>query len=160
MFQLEAPQSTSTKVWAAHLTPNNAMIRKHFCYLLLHSADNNVGLFELLQNFFFFFVACRFVDKHQRPPFQDIVDTLSKINWFSKDLNFTKQWGPCALHHWIQSSMEAICLATQQYPEIEWLGGKFPYTMTYAHGPHFVDFMFSLARLSILSWKLTSTLSW
>ena len=32
--------------------------------------------------------------------------------------------------------MEAIFLATQQYPEIDWLGGKFPYTMTYAHGPH------------------------
>ena len=27
--------------------------------------------------------------------------------------------------------MEAIFLATQQYPEIDWLGGKFPYTMTY-----------------------------
>ena len=32
--------------------------------------------------------------------------------------------------------MEAIFLATQQYPEIDWLGGKFPYTMTYAHSPH------------------------
>ena len=26
-------------------------------------------------------------------------------------------------------------LATQQYPQNDWLGGNFPYTMTYAHGP-------------------------
>ena len=27
-------------------------------------------------------------------------------------------------------------LPPQQYPQNDWLGGKFPYTMTYAHGPH------------------------
>ena len=41
-------------------------------------------------------------------------------------------------HYIIESKvhMEAIFLATQQYPEIDWLGGKFPYTMTYAHGAY------------------------
>ena len=32
------------------------------------------------------------------------------------------QWGPCALHHWIQSSMEAI-LACHPAVSTEWLAG-------------------------------------
>ena len=50
--------------------------------------------------------------------------------------NHTKQLRPCALQHWIWSSMEAILLATQQYPQNDWLDGQFPYTMMCAHGPH------------------------
>ena len=46
--------------------------------------------------------------------------------------------GPCPLHHWIQSSMEAI-LACHPAVSTEWLAGwqfYFPHTMTCAHGPH------------------------
>ena len=68
------------------------------------------------------------------------ISSSSGENFSSRFLQMSRfvqsQSQPCALHHWIQSSMEAIFLATQQYPEIDWLGGKFPYTMTYAHGPH------------------------
>ena len=30
-------------------------------------------------------------------------------------------------------------LATQQYLQIDWLGGNFPYSMMYVHGPHLAD---------------------
>ena len=37
-----------------------------------------------------------------------------------------REWGPCALHHWIQSSMEAI-LACHPAVSTEWLAGwQFP----------------------------------
>ena len=51
------------------------------------------------------------------------------------------KWGPCALHHWIQTTMEAIlaCLPSS-IQKNDWLGGNFPYTMTYAHGPHLALF--------------------
>ena len=41
-------------------------------------------------------------------------------------------------HYIIESNVQwkPFWLATQQYPQNDWLGGKFPYTMTYAHGPH------------------------
>ena len=41
-------------------------------------------------------------------------------------------------HYIIESKVQwkPFWLATQQYPQNDWLGGKFPYTMTYAHGPH------------------------
>ena len=40
--------------------------------------------------------------------------------------------------HIIESKVQwkPFWLATQQYPQNDWLGGKFPYTMTYAHDPH------------------------
>ena len=43
-------------------------------------------------------------------------------------------------HYIIESKVQwkPFSLATQQYPKNDWLGGKFPYTMTYAHGPHWV----------------------
>ena len=41
-------------------------------------------------------------------------------------------------HYIIESKVQwkPFWLATQQYPQNDWLGGNFPYTMTYAHGPH------------------------
>ena len=45
----------------------------------------------------------------------------------------------------MKSSME-FWLATQQYPQNDhddWLGGKFPYTMTHVNGPHLVFYEFS-----------------
>ena len=43
----------------------------------------------------------------------------------------------CA-HYIIETKVQwkPFWLATQQYPQNDWLGGKFPYTMTYAQGPH------------------------
>ena len=52
-------------------------------------------------------------------------------SWSSEQL----KWGPFALRHCIQSSMEAIL--TSSIHRITGLGGNFPYTMTYAHRPHF-----------------------
>ena len=45
--------------------------------------------------------------------------------------------GGC-LHYIIESKVQwkPFWLATQQYPENDWLGGNFPYTMTYTHGRH------------------------
>ena len=41
-------------------------------------------------------------------------------------------------HYVIESKVQwkPFWLATQQYPQNDWLGGILPYTMTYAHGPH------------------------
>ena len=41
-------------------------------------------------------------------------------------------------HYVIESKVQSkpFWLATQQYPQNDWLGGILPYTMTYAHGPH------------------------
>ena len=41
-------------------------------------------------------------------------------------------------HYIIESKVQwkPFWLATQQYPQNDWLGGNFPYTMTYAHSPH------------------------
>ena len=41
-------------------------------------------------------------------------------------------------HYIIESKVQwkPFWLATQQYPENDWLGGNLPYKMTYAHGPH------------------------
>ena len=41
-------------------------------------------------------------------------------------------------HYIIESKVQwkPFWLANQQYPQNDWLGGNFPYTMTYAHGPH------------------------
>ena len=40
-------------------------------------------------------------------------------------------------HDIIESKVQwkPFWLTTQQYPQNDWLGGSFPYTMTYAHGP-------------------------
>ena len=40
-------------------------------------------------------------------------------------------------HYIIESKVQwkPFWLATQLYPQNDWLGGNFPYTMTYAHGP-------------------------
>ena len=55
------------------------------------------------------------------------------------------QWARA--HYVIESKVQwkPFWLATQQYPQIDWLGGKFPYTMTYAHCPHKVICLFLLA---------------
>ena len=41
-------------------------------------------------------------------------------------------------HYIIESKVQwkPFWLATQQYPQNDWLGGNFPYTMTYVHGPY------------------------
>ena len=43
-------------------------------------------------------------------------------------------------HYIIESNIQwkPLWLATQQYPQNDWLGGNFLYTMTYAHGPHLI----------------------
>ena len=47
-------------------------------------------------------------------------------------------------HYIIESKVQwkPFCRATQQYPQDDWLGGKFPYTMTYAHGSYLIATVF------------------
>ena len=52
-------------------------------------------------------------------------------------------------HYIIESKVQwkPFRLATQQYPQNDWLGGNFPHTMTYAHGPHWVKLFIIRSRL-------------
>ena len=52
------------------------------------------------------------------------------ILWYYSFRLFLVYWGRCALHHCIRSSMEAILACPPLYQQNDWLGGKFPYTMT------------------------------
>ena len=45
-------------------------------------------------------------------------------------------------------------LATQQYPKNDWLGCNFPFTLTYAHGPHLAFFKYTFIILSLGKVKL------
>ena len=58
------------------------------------------------------------------------------LQWVTCGSLFTRNGGRA--HYIIESKVQwkPCWLATQQYPQNDWLGGKFPYTMTYAHGPH------------------------
>ena len=49
-----------------------------------------------------------------------------------------KKYNGGRAHYVIESKVQwkLFGLATQQYPQNDWLGGNLPYTMTYAHGPH------------------------
>ena len=48
---------------------------------------------------------------------------------------FTVQWGPCAFIIESKVQWKPFWLATQQYPQNDWLGGNFPNIMMYAHAP-------------------------
>ena len=54
-------------------------------------------------------------------------------------------------HYVIESKVQwkPFWLAIQQYPQNDWLGGNLPYTMTYAHGPHFAPFVAKTLKLAM-----------
>ena len=60
---------------------------------------------------------------------------LAEVDKFFKQSFEQKKLIPLYI---IESKVQWIpfWLATQQYPHNDWLGGNFPYTMAYAHGPH------------------------
>ena len=61
----------------------------------------------------------------------------TKVDCLWSFAGLQSQNGDCA-HYIIESKVQwkPFWLATQQYPQNDWLGGNFQYTMTYAHGPH------------------------
>ena len=77
-----------------------------------------------------------------------VVDNLPWWDWTLMDEVNVWAWPTCnyklrkvdggRAQYVIESKVQwkPFWLATQQYPENDWLGGILPYTMTYAHGPH------------------------
>ena len=104
-------------------------IKKTVCVCVL----STVFFLDLLQQFFPTFYHCDFILWWHRNQ-GETLEEMCVCSFHGLYFNGGRA------HHIIESKVQwkPFCRATQQYSQDDWLGGKFPYTMTYAHGPHLI----------------------